>query len=159
MIDIAEKRWADKNPTATTILTSALKNMLRVTIGQMSASNPVTTTVVYDADDIPSDIEGFDVIRNKTGDTIAYQYQTARRRPDPDTWHPEIAARIWALSRVRTLNTPIADPTTGKNATTKGGALRMNSRTLLAIHGDAIYTSNVPPWALPVAQGLSLIHI
>lgn len=82
-------------------------------------SNPVTTTVVYDADDIPSDIEGFDVIRNKTGDTIAYQYQTARRRPDPDTWHPEIAARIWALSRVRTLNTPIADPTTGKNATTK----------------------------------------
>lgn len=29
----------------------------------------------------------------------------------------------------------------------------MNSRTLLAIHGDAIYTSNVPPWALPVAQG------
>ncbi|ALU23587.1 hypothetical protein VO62_06175 [Cutibacterium acnes] len=153
MIDIAEKRWADKTPTATTILTSALKNMLRVTIGQMSASNPVTTTVVYDADDIPSDIEGFDVIRNKTGDTIAYQYQTARHRPDPDTWHPEIAARIWALSRVRTLNTPIADPTTRKNATTKGGALRMNSRTLLAIHGDAIYTSNVPPWALPVAQG------
>lgn len=114
MIDMAEKRWADKNPTATKVLTSALKNMLRVTIGQMSASNPVTTTVVYDADDIPSDTEGFDAIRNKTGDIVAYQYETARRRPDPDTWHPEIAARIWALSRVRTLNTPIADPTTGK---------------------------------------------
>jgi len=29
----------------------------------------------------------------------------------------------------------------------------MNSRTVLAIHGDAIYTSNVPPWARPVAPG------
>ncbi|MCM4180321.1 hypothetical protein P15_06760, partial [Cutibacterium acnes P15] len=151
MIGMAESRWADKSPTATALLTSALKNMLRVTIGQMSASNPVTTTVVYDAEDIPSDIEGFEVIRNNHGDVIAYQYETARRRPDPDTWHPEIAARIWALSRVRTLNTPIADPATGKNATTRGGALR--TRCLLAIHGDAIYTSSVPTWALSVAQG------
>lgn len=29
----------------------------------------------------------------------------------------------------------------------------MNSRTLLAIHGDAIYTSNVPPLGAPCGPG------
>ena len=29
----------------------------------------------------------------------------------------------------------------------------MNSRTVLAIHGDAIYTSNVPPLGAPCGPG------
>lgn len=147
MIAEARHRWADKNPTASGILEAALKHMYRVSIGQMASHNPVTTTTVLDSGDIPRDIASFTTLRDAKGHKIAYQYETERWHRDPDTWHPEIASRLWALSRVRTLSTPVA------GTRLKTGALSIPEEQLIAIHGDAIYTSQVPVWSLPVEAG------
>lgn len=147
MIGETHTRWAVKSPVAANIMESALKHMYRVTIGTFAARNPVTTTTVLDANDIPRDIDSFTTMRDAKGRTIGYQYETHRFGRDPESWHPEIAARLWALSRVRTLATPIA------GSRQKTGALSIRTGQLIAIHGDAIYTTIVPAWSMPVAQG------
>ena len=83
-----------------------------------------------------------------------YQVPTLSKPGDSDTWHPEIAARVWATSRVQVLSSPTALVTRGRGAgQRKYGALEVPPEQLIGIQGDALYTTQVLDWTLPVAVG------
>ncbi len=149
MLDAVDEQWGDK-PAAAQVLSSALKQMYRVTIGSFSARAPLTTITTQDPEQIPPSVEHFETLRDPdTGKITGYAYKVATHSNDPDTWHPEIAARVWALSRVRTLWTPIADPVHGAGKE-KRGALEIPMGQLIGMQTDAIYTTTIPEWTLPV---------
>ncbi len=54
---------------------------------------------------------------------------------------------MWGRARARVLDGPSA---LGLHT---AGALAVDPTTLLGIQGDAIYTSTLPGWSLPVANG------
>ena len=63
-----------------------------------------------------------------------YRVPTAGRSSDSETWHPEIAARVWATSRVAVLDTPTAKLTRGPRAgQNRFGALEMTKGKALAL--------------------------
>lgn len=62
-------------------------------------------------------------------------------------WYwPELSVQVWGRSRARVLRTPMAK-------SIRGGALAVPPETLIGINGDAIYTTALPPWALPEHAG------
>lgn len=151
MLSEVERRWATK-PAAGEVLSSAIKQMYRVTIGQFAARQPLTTITVPTAEEIPEGIASFHADRNAAGDIISYTYEMETHTGDPDSWHPEIAARLWALSRLRVLSTPTALKTEdGKML--KAGAITIPPGELIGIQGDAIYTSVSPLWTFPAPEG------
>ena len=67
------------------------------------------------------------------GDWI-YQVPTLAKPSDADTWHPEIAARVWATSRAQVLSSPTALVTRGRAAGQKRcGALEAAPEQLIGI--------------------------
>lgn len=153
MLTAVAERWAGKNPAAASVLSSAIRQMYRVTIGSFSARPPLTTVTVQDPEQIPPSVETFETVRDPdTGRVTGYLYKVATRVQDPDTWHPEIASRVWALSRTRTLCTPIAkSPHNGDGKVApKRGALDIPPEQLIGVQTDAIYTTVAPEWAFPL---------
>lgn len=147
MVEIAEVRYAN-NQRAVATVTGAIKHMYRVTIGAFARTEALTTRFTKDEQDIPADAVSFRTIRDvDTDEVTGYEYDIHDRPGDADSWHPEIAARVWASARTRVLS----NSTTWKEAT--AGALLIAPDELIGIQGDAIYTSTVQPWTLPVEHG------
>lgn len=78
------------------------------------------------------------------GDRITYQAGSPLTDRQRQFYHPELAAQVWARARARVLEGTKAAP---------AGALHVAPQELIGINGDAVYTSTVPVWALPVACG------
>lgn len=157
MVTEVDTRWADTETTnyaqVRKVLGGAIKQMFRVTIGSFSARAPLTTKVTTDPAMIPATAQQFEAIRDEdTGQITHYTYKVATHSLDPDTWHPEIAARVWALSRVRTLHTPVKTLRKGPDGKTlkpKAGVLEVPPEALIGMQTDALYATYVPEWALP----------
>lgn len=63
-------------------------------------------------------------------------------------WYwPELSIQVWGRARARVLSAP-----TGVSKL-RAGALHVPAHTLMGINGDALYTTELPEWSLPVALG------
>ena len=125
--------------------------MYRTTVGSFARRSRTTSGFATDPAKVPTTAVGG--VTPMHGGWI-YQVPTLSKPGDSDTWHPEIAARVWATSRVQVLSSPTALVTRGRGAgQRKYGALEVPPEQLIGIQGDALYTTQVLDWTLPVAVG------
>lgn len=125
-----------------TAVSGAMRAMLIQTIGNFASRGRRQTFVSYDPKDV--DPNASDVRRQ--GKAFVW---TTTPVVDPATqkfYRPELAMQVWARGRARLLSGPMANGL-------KGGALHVPAHTLLGVRGDAIYTTELPQWSLPVERG------
>ncbi|MBE7702178.1 hypothetical protein H9623_17955 [Oerskovia sp. Sa1BUA8] len=135
----------DAEPEVRRAAAAALRSMLIQTIGNFASRIKGRTVTVWSARDVPAD---YVHTIKRFGDAWTYEQpgrpHTERTLP---YYRPELAAQVWGRARARVLRGP-----TGL-AGVSGGVLSMDPSTVLGINGDAIYSTVVPSWALPTAQG------
>lgn len=135
----------DYHPILKRAMTVALRAILIQAIGYFASRGSLETRVVESAMDVPPEFVRSAV---RYGDVYVYKAPTERNAAAVrEFYHPELAAQIWARGRARVLSAPTALG----NGT--GGALAVDPSTLIGINGDAIYTSELPTWALPTEHG------
>lgn len=139
------------SPRRLDVVQSAVRQMYRITIGAMARRPRILSGFATDPSQVPENAVG--AVREERGGWV-YQVTAQPRPGDADTWHPEIAAMVWAASRVRVLQTPTAEVTRGPRAGYKSyGALEVPPEELIGIQGDAIYTTTIQDWTLPTVIG------
>lgn len=135
----------DLDPAVRRAVAAALRAMLIQTIGNFASRLKGRTVTVWSAREVPAEYAG---TVQRFGD--AWTYELPGREHDERTlpfYRPELAAQVWGRARARVLRAPTAESRDG------GGVLTLDPSTLLGINGDAIYSTSVPSWALPVEQG------
>lgn len=154
MLELTDELTFDGKPASPRvkqIIGGAIRHMYRVGIGSFSRRARLTTHFAVRISDVPAHAVG---PADRANGGFIYRVPTAAQVTDSETWHPEIAARVWATSRVAVLDTPTAKltrgPRTGQN---RFGALEIPPEQLIGITGDAVYTTTPQDWTLPVAAG------
>jgi len=122
-------------------LSAALRAILLQAIGAFASRGPDHAVKVQSAREIPP---GFKAV--PYGKEYVYTVPGKLTERNREWYHPEIAAQVWGRGRAKVLSGPGAG-----GAST--GALAVPSSTLIGINGDAIYTTALPHWALPVRFG------
>lgn len=154
MLDVTAQLAFDGKPASPqlkSVVAGAIRNMYRIGIGSFSRRPRMTTRFAVRMADIPANAVGR---AEPINGGFIYRIPTAHKATDADTWHPEIAARVWATSRVAVLYTPTATLTAGVRAgQNRFGALEVDPAELIGITGDAIYTTTPQQWMLPVEHG------
>lgn len=128
--------------TIKTAVSAALRSVLINTIGNFAARGRDQTHIAFDPKEVPA--TAADV--RQQGRAFLW---TTKARFDAQAaryYHPELAVQVWGRARARMLSGPMANGMAG-------GALHVPASTLLGVRGDAIYTTEVPGWALPVERG------
>lgn len=130
-------------PEVRRAVAAALRAMLIQTIGNFASRLKGRTVTVWSAKDVPAE---YAHTMQRYGEAFTYEVpgseHNARTLP---FYRPELAAQVWGRARARVLASPL-----GGGKTWTGGVLAMAPSTLLGINGDAIYSSVVPNFALPV---------
>lgn len=154
MLELAETLVVDGQPASPRrrqVVASAIRHMYRTTIGSLARRSRTTSGFATDPSKVPAHAVGG--VTPLHGGWI-YQVPTLAKPSDADTWHPEIAARVWATSRVQVLSSPTALVTRGRAAGQKRyGALEVAPEQLIGIQGDALYTGEILDWTLPEKLG------
>lgn len=121
---------------------AALRAILLQSIGTFASRGRSSTVTVETMNEVPA--ECMETMRKAAGGR--YTYVAPPRMTDRQRafYHPELAAQVWGRARARVLDGTKREP---------AGALHVDPSQLLGINGDAIYTTTVPRWALPVEQG------
>lgn len=155
MLELTDQLTFDGQPASPQlkqVVASAIRHMYRVGIGAFSRRARLTTRFAVSMADVPAHAVG-PADRGPSGGFI-YRLPSASSSTDSDTWHPEIAARVWATSRVAVLDAPTAKLTRGRRAgQNRFGALEIPPEELIGITGDAIYTTTAQDWMLPTDHG------
>lgn len=125
-----------------TAVSGALRAMLIQSIGNFASWGKKETRIAWDPKDVPPDAQ--DVQRR--GQAFIWTIMPERNRNKNQYYRPELAMQIWARGRARLLSGPMAGGV-------RGGALHVPGHTLLGVRGDAIYTTEVPQWSLPLEHG------
>lgn len=122
----------------------ALRSIVIQTIGNFAKRFRGRTVAVDSAHKIP---EAYVDTAQRYGDAWTYTEPGREHRGNElAIYQPQIAVQVWARSRSRVLWAPTANTSaTGE----RGGVLAMDPGTLLGINGDAIYTTDIPAYALP----------
>lgn len=120
-------------------VSAALRAILIQAIGAFASRGRAQTQVVSHPDEVPPQYRA-DVQRY--GGLYAFRVPTKMSQRNQAFYHPELAAQVWARGRARVLSGPL-----------NTGALHVSPSTLVGINGDAIYTTKVPRWSLPVVHG------
>jgi len=123
---------------------AALRNIVLHTIGAFASSGRDQTRVATSALDVPVEYQR---TMQRQGNLFIYRVPSARNSRTESFYHPEIAAQVWGRARARVLDGPSA---LGLHT---AGALTVDPSTLIGINGDAIYTTTLPSWSLPVENG------
>jgi len=123
-------------------VTGALRMILLQTIGALAPRETKKTMFAESALEIPPQYQST-VVRHGAH----YAYQVPGDRNNPANYHPELPVQVWGRARARVLDAPTATDLHG------GGALRVPADSLIGINGDAIYTTTIPTWSLPVERG------
>lgn len=131
------------DPKVVKAVSAAFRNIMIHGIGKFASRGQKTMLTVDSINEVP---EEFRSTMKQAGERFTYVMRPPMSDRQKSFYHPEIAAQVWGLSRARILDGPAANGH-------KSGALHVNPRTLIGMHGDAIYTSELPLWALPTAQG------
>jgi len=120
---------------------TALRAIMLETIGAFASRGRRSTVTVNSTFEVP---EAYQHTVRMWGNRITYQAPSPTSQRQRQFYHPELAAQVWGRARARVLDGTKAAPS---------GALHVNPEQLLGINGDALYTTTVPAWALPTAQG------
>lgn len=143
----AVQRRDDLDPEVRQAVAGALRSMLLQGIGNFAKRLRGQDVTVTNPLDIPA--EHVDTAE-KFGDRWVYHVPgrefTERER---GYYHPELAVQVWGRARARMLQSPAPRDYAGP----KPGMLSMDPSTILGVRGDAVYTSEVPRWALSAADG------
>ncbi|MGO3090674.1 MAG: hypothetical protein ACTII7_13490 [Galactobacter sp.] len=122
-------------------VSSALRTILLQTIGGFASRGRGMTVVKDNPQDIPPE---FQAHARRQGKLWVYKVPSKLQGRQLAFYRPELAVQVWARARARVLSGPTGMP--GMSS----GALHVNPHTLIGIQGDAIYTSELPEWALPI---------
>ena len=125
-----------------TAVSGAMRAMLIQTIGNFASRGRRQTYVSYD----PKDVDPHAADVRQQGKAFVWTTTPMVDQNVQRYYRPELAMQVWARGRARLLSGPMAD---GR----KGGALHVPAHTLLGVRGDAIYTTELPQWSLPVRRG------
>lgn len=143
----AVQRRDDLDPEVRQAVAGALRAMLLQGIGNFAKRLRGQDVTVTNPLDIPAD---FVDTAEQFGDRWVYHVPgrefTERER---GYYHPELALQVWGRARARMLQSPAPREYKGP----RPGMLSMDPSTILGVRGDAVYTSVVPGWALPLADG------
>lgn len=120
----------------------ALRAILIQSIGSFASRGRGSTGVTNDPRNLPAEYAD-SVVRY--GDTYTYKIPQKFNDRQRDFYHPEYAAQVWGRARARVLHARVNGQVTG--------ALSIPGEHIIGIHGDAIYTSQLPTWALPTEEG------
>ncbi len=139
---VSENR--DMNPTIRQAVMSALRSIMLHSIGAFAAGGRDETRVATSLREIPQAYQG-DAVQQ--GKLYVYHVPSNPTSRTSQYYHPELAAQVWGRARARVL----LGPSSIGGATS--GALRVDPATLVGIQGDALFTTSLPIWSLPVDQG------
>lgn len=131
-------------PKIQAAVAAALRAILLQAIGGFASRGRGNTVVTEDPQSIPPQYLGS---AKRQGKLWVYKVPSELQGNQLAYYRPELAVQVWARGRSRVLEAPTATPGVF------GGALHVDPRTLLGINGDAIYTTEIPRWALPVENG------
>lgn len=118
---------------------AALRSILINTIGGFASRGRSATVTVDDIKDVPAEYQHSIQVH---GDV--FTYTQPQQLPDSALpfYRPELAAQVWGRGRATVLSNP-----------QQVGALSLPGSSIIGINGDAIYTTEMPQWALPVDRG------
>lgn len=125
-----------------TAVSGAMRAMLIQTIGNFASRGRRQTYISYD----PRDVDPYAADVRQQGKAFVWTTNPVSNENVQKYYRPELAMQVWARGRARLLSGPMAGGA-------KGGALHVPAHTLLGVRGDAIYTTALPQWALPVERG------
>ncbi|TDU22559.1 hypothetical protein EDF61_10989 [Arthrobacter sp. JUb115] len=145
---IRAREWVqnddEMDPTIRAAVAAAIRAILIQTIGAFASRGRSKSIVTGSVQDLPSYAQGE---AKPQGKLWVYKERQQMSERSYQFYHPEYAAQIWARGRARVLHCPTSD------RKVMGGALSVDPSTLLGINGDAIYTTTLPIWSLPTADG------
>lgn len=133
-------------PVVIDAASAAIRQILLQTIGSFASRGRSSTVTVDSSWDIPPQ---YAHTAQRFGDKFVYREKiplSAIPEKQRAYYRPELAAQVWSRARARVLHGPVAG---GE----KRGALHVDPAQLIGINGDAIYTTELPQWALPVQYG------
>lgn len=134
----------DMHPMLRRAVMAALRAIVLHSVGAFASSGRDQTRVATSALEVPAQ---YQARMQRQGKLFVYHVPSERSSRTESFYHPELAAQVWGRARARVLDGPSA---LGLHT---AGALAVDPTTLLGIQGDAIYTSTLPTWSLPVANG------
>jgi len=134
----------DLHPLHRKAVMAALRAIVLHSVGAFAASGRDQTRVATSALDVPPQ---FQRGMQRQGKLFVYHVPSEPNARTQSFYHPELAAQVWGRARARVLDGPSA---LGAHT---AGALAVDPSTLLGVQGDAIYTSVLPTWSLPVENG------
>lgn len=129
-------------PLMKAALGAALRSILIQSIGSFASRGRARTGISYDPSEVPVEYQGSVVQKGKAFIWEIPQHLDRRMQA---FYHPELAVQIWGRGRAKVLH--------HKANKMDCGALTMPGNTIIGINGDAIYSSELPRWALPVEHG------
>lgn len=138
----------DLDPEVRQAVAGALRAILLQTIGNFAKRLRGQDVTVSNRLDVPAEY----MSTVKQVGKERWTYTTPGREFDERekaNYHPELAVQVWGKARARMLWSPTP---TGYEGPTPG-MLSMDPSKILGVRGDAVYTSEVPRWALPAADG------
>ncbi|WP_432489473.1 hypothetical protein [Kineococcus sp. SYSU DK018] len=141
----------DLDPVVRSAAVGAIRAILIQGIGAFASRGRETTRVVWSAREVPAEAAA-SVVRH--GEAFVYRIPSRKVSGQAAAlYRPELAAQVWARGRARVLECPAALPQRPGAPRPVVGALQADPAGLLAINGDAIYTTSVPTWSLPTTHG------
>lgn len=132
----------DLNPTVKTAIGAALRAILIQAIGAFASRGRSRTGKTDDPRKVPVEYQN-SIVRK--GKEFVYEIPTQLSPRQAAFYHPELAIQIWGRGRAKVLY--------GKTNRQEVGALTMPGQSIIGINGDAIYSTYLPQWALPVEHG------
>lgn len=137
----------DLDPVVRLAVAGALRSMLLQGIGNFAKRLRGADVVVKSPREIPAE---YAADARRFGSAWVYS-EPGREFSERERgyYHPELAVQVWGRARARMLESPAPTGYTGP----RPGMLSMDPATILGVRGDAVYSSVVPPWALPLNRG------
>lgn len=131
-------------PKIQAAVAAALRAILLQAIGGFASRGRGRTVVTENPQEVPPQFLGS---VKRQGKLYVYKVPSKLQGNNLAYYRPELAVQVWARGRARVLDAPTAI------SGISGGALSVAPHTLLGINGDAIYTTEIPRWALPTENG------
>ncbi len=139
---VAENR--ELHPLIRQAVMAALRSIVLHSIGAFAAGGRDETRVAENLFDIPAEFQSAAV---RQGKLWIFNVPSNPRLPHVELLPPRTRRTVWGRARARVLHGPSALG----NGTS--GALRLDPSTLIGIQGDAVFTTALPAWSLPVNSG------
>ncbi len=134
----------DLPPLLRKAVEAALRAIVLQAIGAFASRGREETRVATSALEVPAEYQR---TMTRQGELFIYRVPSSSDTGSREFYHPELAAQVWGRARARVLDGP-----SGLGLHTSG-ALAVNPSTLLGVNGDAIYTTELPTWSLPLNHG------